>query len=69
MLNRTLKLTGLMTARNKAISKIQGMSKAKKEGLEFHLDVEHAYYSSALEGSRIDRKMFDHLAKKVRYSY
>ena len=33
--------------------------------LEKEWDVEHAYYSSALEGSNIDRNEFNSLGKKV----
>lgn len=58
---------------------LQKVFQAKKEGdqqllmmdddtrkaLEDHWDIEHAYYSSALEGSKIDRNEFDTLAKQV----
>jgi hypothetical protein len=37
-----------------------------KSKLEDVWDIEHAYYSSALEGSNIDRKEFDTLAKQAR---
>jgi len=37
----------------------------KRKVLEDHWDIEHAYYSSALEGSKIDRNDFDLLAKHV----
>jgi hypothetical protein len=57
---------------NKLISSIQKGQKAisnltvfQKHSLEKVWDVEHAYYSSALEGSKIDRKEFEKFAKGV----
>ena len=57
---------------NKLISTIQKGQKAfnaltvsQKNNLEKVWDVEHAYYSSALEGSQVDRKKFDKFAKSV----
>lgn len=41
------------------------LSAKDKNALERKWDIEHAYYSSALEGSKIDRKEFDKLAEKV----
>lgn len=38
----------------------------QKNRLEESWDVEHAYYSSALEGSNLDRKEFEDLAKAAR---
>ncbi|MDO8489958.1 MAG: hypothetical protein Q7S47_00905 [bacterium] len=57
---------------------IQQLIQIKKEGkqrlsemdesirikLEDQWDIEHAYYSSALEGSKLDRNEFDILAKQ-----
>ena len=37
-----------------------------KNKLEDVWDVEHAYYSSALEGSNIDKKEFETLAKQTK---
>lgn len=58
--------------RNFLISSIQvgqkalkGLSATEKHTLEKVWDVEHAYYSSTLEGSRLDRKEFDKFAKGV----
>lgn len=45
------------------ISKLDPKSKAL---LEKEWDVEHAYYSSALEGSMLDKREFEKLAKKVK---
>ncbi|MFA6082077.1 MAG: hypothetical protein WC773_01500 [Patescibacteria group bacterium] len=45
---------------------IKKMTSSQKNDLEKSWDIEHAYYSSTLEGSKIDRKEFDKLATKVR---
>ena len=37
----------------------------QKADLERQWDAEHAYYSSTLEGSQLDRKEFDELSKQV----
>jgi hypothetical protein len=42
------------------------MSLQEKRKVETALDVEHAYYSSALEGSKIDRGEFEKLAESVK---
>jgi hypothetical protein len=44
---------------------ISNLSAKDKNILERKWDIEHAYYSSALEGSKLDRKEFDKLAEKV----
>lgn len=63
MLNQQAKQ--LIISRQEAQKKIAGLSVAEKKKLEKSWDVEHAYYSSALEGSKIDRKEFDRLAKAI----
>ena len=55
----------LIEARNAAERKMQKMSPKERKNLEIRLDVEHAYYSSALEGSKLDRKTFEELGKEV----
>ena len=55
----------LIRAKRAADERINKMSPKEKEKLEITLDIEHAYYSSALEGSRLDRKTFEELGKKV----
>ena len=45
---------------------LSSLSNDQREKLEKSWDVEHAYYSSALEGSRLDRKEFEKLAQDVR---
>lgn len=44
---------------------ISALSSKQKSQLEKSWDVEHAYYSSALEGSKLDRNEFEKLAEKV----
>jgi hypothetical protein len=48
-----------------AKQKISQMTPKEKNKLEKSWDVEHAYYSSVLEGSKLDRGVFDKLAKKI----
>ncbi len=57
-------LRQLIESKTKADRVISGMSFAQKKQLEKAWDTEHAYYSSALEGSRLDRERFDVLAQK-----
>ena len=38
---------------------------SEKKDIEKSWDVEHAYYSSTLEGSKLDRKDFEKLAEKI----
>lgn len=52
-----------MKAANQRVSKLS--SKQKTE-MEKGLDIEHAYYSSTLEGSQLDRTEFNRLAKDVK---
>ena len=44
---------------------LRSLSPKEKTQLEKTWDVEHAYYSSVLEGSLLDREEFEQLAKKV----
>lgn len=55
-------ISNIKTARE-AMAK---MSSAERKTLEKSWDIEHAYYSSTLEGSKIDRKEFDKMAEKVK---
>lgn len=41
------------------------LTPSQKKTLEKSWDIEHAYYSSALEGTRVDRKEFEKLGEKV----
>lgn len=45
---------------------ISEMTPAQKNDLEKSWDIEHAYYSSSLEGSNIDRKEFEKIAKNIK---
>jgi hypothetical protein len=45
------------------------MSPQEKQKVEIALDVEHAYYSSALEGCKIDRGEFEKLAENITMSF
>ena len=42
------------------------LSTKQKSDLEKTWDIEHAYYSSVLEGCKLDRKDFEKLGEKVR---
>ena len=63
-MKETKKLQNLIKVKREAEELIGSLSPAKKRELDLKLDVEHAYYSSALEGSKLDRKTFDELAKR-----
>ena len=45
--------------------KFSKLSSEQKSALEKTWDIEHAYYSSVLEGSKLDRKEFEKLGEKV----
>ncbi len=49
-----------------AHQRISQLSSSQKNELERKLDIEHAYYSSTLEGSQLDRTEFDRLAKEAK---
>lgn len=49
-----------------AVQRLSQMTPAQKAKQEDVWDVEHAYYSSALEGSKLDRKEFEDLAKQTK---
>jgi ABC-type nitrate/sulfonate/bicarbonate transport system substrate-binding protein len=57
------KLISDMKAARETISK---MTPAQRNNLEKSWDIEHAYYSSTLEGTKLDRKEFDQIAKKIK---
>ena len=58
-------LNNLISTIQKGQKAIGSLSVKQKHALEKVWDVEHAYYSSALEGSKIDRKEFEKFAKNV----
>jgi hypothetical protein len=68
MTNMTLKNPNsreLFLSREEARKKISTLTKQQKSNLEKEWDIEHAYYSSALEGSKIDKKEFEKLGEKI----
>ena len=63
MLSKIKSLSGLKENMDKAWDKL---STSKKADMGKKWDVEHAYYSSTLEGNGLDRKQFEDLAKKIK---
>ena len=59
------KATQLLASMKAAQKHISKLSPKQKSTLEKGWDIEHAYYSSALEGSKLDRKEFEELARTV----
>lgn len=55
----------LFLSRKNAENKLEKLTSAQKDTLEKSWDIEHAYYSSALEGSKLDRKEFEELGEKI----
>ena len=53
------------TSFQRARRKLSTLTKQQKATLEKEWDVEHAYYSSALEGSKLDKKEFEKLGEKI----
>ncbi len=58
-------LNNLITSIKAGQKAIESLSVSERKTLEKKWDIEHAYYSSALEGSKIDRKDFDKLAQNI----
>jgi hypothetical protein len=54
-------LNSFATAREE----FKNLTKSQRNQIEKSWDVEHAYYSSTLEGSKIDKKEFEKLGAKV----
>ena len=59
-------IKALLESARVATKVITSLSPKEKSKLEKAWDIEHAYYSSALEGSKIDRNEFERLAKTVK---
>lgn len=55
----------LFALKSVAEKRLSNISSAEREKLGKKLDVEHAYYSSVLEGSMLDRSEFEKLAKDI----
>ncbi len=62
---KNLQLVHLMASKKQAEKQISKLTPKEKSALEKGWDIEHAYYSSALEGSKLDRGEFEKLAQKV----
>ncbi|OGL89431.1 hypothetical protein A3H75_01370 [Candidatus Uhrbacteria bacterium RIFCSPLOWO2_02_FULL_51_9] len=45
--------------------KLGALTSGQRSRLEKAWDIEHAYYSSTLEGSKMDRKEFEKLGEEV----
>lgn len=60
-----MKMNKLISTIQKGQKVLNSLTVSQKDSLEKIWDVEHAYYSSALEGSHIDRKKFEKFAEKV----
>ena len=60
--SKMLQLSVSMKSAQRQISKL---TPKEKSALEKKWDVEHAYYSSVLEGSKLDREEFEKLGEKV----
>ncbi len=48
-----------------ANEQISTFSAEQRKSLEKSWDIEHAYYSSSLEGSKIDREEFEQIGQKI----
>lgn len=64
MVKSTLKK--LLISKQAGDIKLGAMGEKDKSKLERKWDIEHAYYSSVLEGSKLDKKEFEQLAKEVK---
>ena len=64
-MKENIKLHNLIKVKHEAEKLINDLPSNQKRELDLKLDIEHAYYSSALEGSKLDRKTFDELAKSA----
>ena len=68
MTTMTLKKTNIkefFSSLQSAREKLSKLTKSQRSALEKAWDVEHAYYSSALEGSKLDKKEFEKLGQKI----
>jgi len=62
-MNKAL-LKQLIDIKKEADQKLASLDSIQRAVLEENWDVEHAYYSSTLEGSKLDKKEFEALAEK-----
>jgi len=63
---KTTLVKRLFFSAQKGQKQLAALTPKQKSQLEKCWDVEHAYYSSALEGSKMDRREFDKLAATMR---
>jgi hypothetical protein len=57
--------TRLLVSMKKAKRQLSGLAPSQRRNVEKSWDIEHAYYSSALGGSKLDNKEFERLGEKV----
>lgn len=55
----------LFKAAKSANQQMSGLTSKEKSALEKSWDIEHAYYSSALEGSKLDKQEFERLGQNI----
>lgn len=55
----------LLQVKKVADKRMREMAKKERMEVEKRWDVESAYYSSALEGSRVTKKEFEKIAKEI----
>lgn len=65
MNTKNAKSKQILIAMKTAQKLISGLAPKQKDELEKGWDIEHAYYSSVLEGSKLDRKEFEELARRI----
>ena len=63
--NISKKMRSVFTSARNAQVHISKLNPKQKDNLEKAWDIEHAYYSSSLEGSKVDRRDFEKMAKKL----
>ncbi len=59
------KIFQLVVSMKSAQEQISKLTPRQKSMLEKKWDIEHAYYSSVLEGSKLDREEFERLGARV----
>jgi hypothetical protein len=63
--NISKKIEGVFISARNAHVHISKLDPKEKATLEKGWDIEHAYYSSSLEGSKVDKRDFEKMAKKI----
>ncbi|MEK7553181.1 MAG: hypothetical protein AAB504_00605 [Patescibacteria group bacterium] len=59
------KIKDVFTSGQVAHKRISELKPKEKASLEKEWDIEHAYYSSSLEGSKVDKREFEKMAKNI----